>query len=103
MDMYTPLESDWKLFRQRLPQWQENHMKKLCDEYAAILTGEQRGSEAFWEIEKRIRRDKERVGVIADMRRSLMYGHLWSLLEEGVITPDDLTGFSEELKALLLE
>ena len=43
------------------------------------------------------------MGVIADMRRSLMYGHLWSLLEEGVITPDDLTGFSEELKALLLE
>ena len=28
---------DWKLFMQKLPQWQEQHMEKLCSEYVKIL------------------------------------------------------------------
>ena len=30
-------ESDWKLFRKKLPGWQEVYMGKLTQEYAAIL------------------------------------------------------------------
>lgn len=32
-------ESDWKLFRTRLPIWQENHMEKLNQKYIALLAG----------------------------------------------------------------
>jgi len=35
MNRYS--EKDWKLFRQKLPQWQESHMEKLCKEYLEIL------------------------------------------------------------------
>ena len=30
-------ESDWKLFKKMLPQWQERYMKKLIGQYVEIL------------------------------------------------------------------
>ena len=48
-------ESDWKLFRKKLPGWQEVYMGKLTQEYAAILAGPGLASEKFWKLEKRIK------------------------------------------------
>ena len=31
-------KNDWKLFRERLPGWQERYMDKLTREYAEFLT-----------------------------------------------------------------
>ena len=73
MSLYEPSKADWKLFRERLPGWQERYMVRLCDEYATILTGGKRGSDAFWEIEKRIREDKKSPGVQVNLV-SLRYG-----------------------------
>lgn len=95
--MYQVKERDWKLFRQRLPGWQEAYMDKLNQEYLRLLSGEGLASEKFWELEKRIRMDKKSVGVVADMRRSQMYSNLLSLLVDEIIREDDLDGFSEEL------
>ena len=91
-------ESDWKLFRARLPEWQSAYMDRLNQEYIAILTGPGRPSEKFWALEKRISKDQRHTGVIADMRRSVMYQNLLSLLNEGAITLADLDGFSEDLR-----
>lgn len=44
-------EYDWKLFRQRLPGWQEAYMQKLIDEYTAMLTGPGAASDKFWDLE----------------------------------------------------
>lgn len=30
---YDTTKADWKLFQEKLPNWQENFMKKLNDEY----------------------------------------------------------------------
>ena len=49
------------------------------------------------DVEKRIRMDKKSIGVVADMRRSMMYTNLLSLLVNEIIREDDLKGFSEEL------
>jgi len=95
--MYQVKEQDWKLFRKKLPLWQEAYMDKLNQEYIRILSGESLASEKFWELEKRIRIDKKSVGVVADMRRSQMYSNLLSLLVNEIIGEDDLDGFSEEL------
>ena len=95
--MYQVKEQDWKLFRKKLPLWQEAYMDKLNQEYIRILSGESLASEKFWELEKRIRIDKKSVGVVADMRRSQMYSNLLSLLVNEIIREDDLDGFSEEL------
>ena len=91
-------ESDWKLFRQRMPAWQERHMESLVREYTALLSGSGKASDKFWALEKRIREDQQHVGVVARMSRSNMYTNLFALLQDGVITLYDLDGFSNDLK-----
>lgn len=98
MNIYEPSKADWKLFREHLPEWQENYMARLCDEYAAILTGKERGSEAFWTIEKRIREDKKQPGVMAQVSKSEMPWIALGLLRDQAITLEDLDGFSDDLK-----
>lgn len=90
-------EKDWKLFRKNLPGWQEAYMEKLCKEYAGILSSSSNASDKFWELEKRINKDKNDTGVSARMSRSMMLENITSLLQEGAITVDDLDEFSEEL------
>ena len=91
-------EKDWRLFRQKLPGWQEAYMDRLNREYVALLTGEGKASDKFWELEKRIRNDKRSVGVVAEMRRSMMYNNILSLIYDDVIGLDDLDDFSDELR-----
>lgn len=88
---------DWKLFRQRLPGWQEAHMDRLNRAYAEILAGAGKPSEKFWTLEKRIREDKHRPGVQLQLKRSELVCTLAILLNDGVITPNDLKGFSDGL------
>ena len=99
--MYQVNEQDWKLFRKKLPLWQEAYLDRLNQEYIQLLSGAGSASEKFWELEKRIRRDQNSVGVVADMRRSQMYSNLLSLLVNEIIREDDLDGFSEELSETL--
>ena len=91
-------ESDWKLFRQKMPVWQERHMKSLVREYAVLLSGSEKASDKFWALEKRIREDQRHVGVVARMSRSNMYTNLFALLQDGVITLNDLDEFSDDLR-----
>ena len=100
MYMQQPVkESDWKLFRKRLPEWQEQYMSRLLQEYMEMLGNEkEKASTRFWGLDKRLKADKRDVGVIAEMSRSKMHGNLIALLDEGAITLDDLEGFSEELQ-----
>lgn len=99
--MYQVKEQDWKLFRKKLPLWQEAYLDRLNQGYIQLLSGAGSASEKFWELEKRIRRDQNSVGVVADMRRSQMYSNLLSLLVNEIIREDDLDGFSEELSETL--
>ena len=101
--MYNVNESDWKLFRKLLPGWQERYMGRLLGEYATIIAGQGLASNRFWNLQKRLRKDVRKVGVSAEMRRSVMVMNLWSLLHEDAITKDDLDGFSDELRQSLLD
>ena len=91
-------EKDWKLFRKKISDWQENYMDKLNHEYIEILSGEGNPSDRFWKLVKRINEDKRDTGVSAEMSRSCMDRNIMSLLREGAITVDDLSDFSEELQ-----
>ena len=51
-------EKDWKLFRSRIPDWQEAYMDRLNHEYIELLSGEGNPSDKFWALEERIREDK---------------------------------------------
>lgn len=92
-------EKDWKLFRKKVADWQENYIEKLTREYIDLLSGEGYASDKFWELDRRIKQDKKKAGVmITDMSRSNMMFIIMQLLNEKVITLEDLADFSDELK-----
>lgn len=91
-------ESDWKLFRSRLPGWQEAYMARLNKEYIELLSGPGTASDKFWELEKCIRRDKKAGGVTMRISRTYMDLNIMSLIANGVIGLDDLEGFSDDLR-----
>ena len=95
-------EKDWKLFRQKLPEWQRKHMAKLVEEYKKLLNSDMIASEKFWDLDKRIRSDKKSIGVIVrDVRRSRFLQIMLALLNDGVITIDDLADFSDEMRSTI--
>lgn len=97
--MYKVTEKDWKIFRKKIIMWQENYMQKLNNEYIKLLQRENVPSKNFWDLEKRIFKDKRSVGVvISNMRRSTMIQNILELLRDDIIQFDDLNDFSEELK-----
>lgn len=92
-------ERDWKLFRSKLPDWQENYMDKLNHEYMEILNGDGNPSDRFWALEERIRKDKRDTGVVVrGASRSNMLENIMALIREGAIGVEDLAEFSEELR-----
>jgi len=96
------VEKDWKLFRKKVVDWQENYIEKLTRVYIDLLSGEGNASDKFWELDKRMKKDKKKAGVlITDMSRSNMIFIIMQLLDEKVITLDDLADFSEGLRERL--
>ena len=48
-------KADWKLFQEKLGDWQERYMDKLNQKYIKILQDtEGYPSDRFWKLEKRI-------------------------------------------------
>ena len=91
-------KSDWKLFREKVPQWQEHYMEKLCREYIQMLSSPGNASEHFWELEKRMKQDKKNPGVLLELRKSETIWDIAIFVKNKIITMDDLDGFSNELK-----
>lgn len=92
-------KKDWKLFREKLPEWQENYMEELIKDYVNFLNDDKKhASEKFWKLEKRIKEDKRHPGVIMEMRKSETIWDIVRLIRLKVITYDDISDFSDELK-----
>ena len=74
-------------------------MGKLVEEYKALLNGNEQSSDKFWALWNRLKQDKHSPGVmLGDMSRSNMRMNLLLLLRHGIITIQNLDGFSEELR-----
>lgn len=91
-------EADWRLFREKIPQWQENYIDRLNREYMHLLGEERAPSEKFWSLQERLKKDINSVGVRLEMRRSDMLDNIVQLVGEGVIDMEDLHDFSDTLK-----
>lgn len=91
-------KKDWKLYREKIGEWQENYMDRFCKEYVQLLQGDAAPSERFWVLEERIKEDKRRPGVRIELRKCDMMFDLVRLIREEVITFDDLSEFSEDLQ-----
>lgn len=91
-------EKDWKLFNNKLPQWQESFIEKKINEYIKLLNENMLASEKFWKLDKIMKEDKHHPGIIIRDRisrsnYSLIVANLVGLK---VINLSDLEGFSEE-------
>ena len=91
-------KSDWKLFRARIAEWQEDYMERLVKEYIDVLNGTGNTSDKFWELEERIMKDKKHPGVMLELSKGNMIFDIVVLINSGVITTADLEGFSDELR-----
>ena len=92
-------KKDWKLFRERLSDWQENYMEGLVKAYADFLNDDKKpASEKFWELEKRIKEDKRHPGVIMEVSKAEVLWDIVRLIRLKVIAYDDLSDFSDELQ-----
>lgn len=91
-------ESDWKLFRKKIVEWQENYMDNLNQEYIKLLSQDENPSDKFWKLSKRINKDKRSPGVVIDLRRSTMVVNILDLLNNKIIEIGDLDDFSDILK-----
>ena len=90
-------KADWKLFRERVFGWQEHYMEQLAKEYVELLTSPGNASDHFWALEKRIKQDKKHPGVLIELRKSTAIWDIAYFVRDGVITRDELEGFSEDL------
>ena len=90
-------KSDWKLFRERIGDWQEDYMERLCKEYVSILESDVPASSNFWEVEKRLKEDRRSPGVQLRLEKRNVDTDLVRLMRTGAVSKEDLNGFSDEL------
>ena len=90
-------KADWKLFRERVPEWQERYMERLTKQYIELLGSPGNASDHFWELEKRIKKDKRHPGVILEMKITEAIWDIALFIKKRIITLKDLEGFSQDL------
>ena len=73
-------------------------MNRLCREYIDLLSSDIKASNRFWELEKRIKDDMKKTGVVVTMSRSKMIFNIVNLVYDGAISMDDLEEFSDDVK-----
>lgn len=75
-------------------------MECLANEYVSLLNNDSMpASDRFWELEKRIKKDKKNPGVIIQLKKSDAIWDIAAMINLRVITVDDLADFSDDLKA----
>lgn len=90
-------KADWKLFQDRLRLWQENYMERLIEEYVKMLQGPENASSKFWQLDRKLKSDRLNPGVSLVLDKQEVINDLVNMIKIGVITLDDLEGFSEGL------
>ena len=90
-------ESDWKLFRERLPGWQERFMNQLLIDYVQMISSDGAVSDRFWALDERLKQDKKSPGVLMSPSKSELPWDLARMIRCGVISSLDMDGFSEDL------
>ena len=76
----------------------KNYIANLSKEYIEILLRDGSFAKNFWNFPNKIYKDKRKIGVVIDMRRSRMINNILELLDDKVIDFNDLEEFRDELK-----
>ena len=92
-------KADWKLFMEKVPEWQESYMERLLKEYVKMLQSKKPASTKFWDLDKRIKADKRNPGVQMQLDKGEAIFDIVTMINLGIITQGDLSDFSDSLKA----
>lgn len=95
-----PKESDWKLFRQRVPEWRERYLAKKNSEIVAMLIDPAKTpTERFWDAKEQMgKQAKILVSCLDGHSRSTMTMYLYLMYGHGLVVDADLAEFSEALR-----
>lgn len=77
-----------------------NNESKLCyyKKMIEIQNKIKNASDKFWELEKRIKKDKKYPGIIMEMSKSEAIWNIVYLIRLGIIEYDDLADFTDDLR-----
>jgi hypothetical protein len=100
-----PLESDWKTFRKRVPEWRERYLVSRNREIARLLSDESKTpTERFWEAKEQIDKDARLlVDLLDGHSRSKMERYLLAMYGKEFISDADLEEFSDALRERILK
>ncbi|MHA2284188.1 MAG: hypothetical protein ACXAC5_25395 [Promethearchaeota archaeon] len=98
-------ESDWKIFRKRIPEWRERYLQRKNKEIISVLTDKNKTStEQFWDAKEKMEEEaKILVDCLDGHSRSKMDWYLLLMYSHGLINNDDLEKFSRELREQVLK
>lgn len=98
-------ESDWKKFRVLVPVWRERYIGERNAKIKAMLDeSKTTETERFWEVHRMMEKDARILETCLDgYSRSKMWFHLMLMRKAGMITRDDLAGFSQELQKQIFD
>lgn len=99
-----PIESDWKIFCRRVPEWRERYLAEKNKEVAAIFTDNSKTpTDRFWRAKERI---EEEARILFDCldghSRSKMRWYLLLMYRYGLVVDKDLYEFSNALREEIL-
>ena len=95
-------ESDWKLFSKKFYEWKDRYTERFISDYKAILDSDETATDKFFELQDRIYKDSRAVvfHLPGMFSRNNMHLNIMALLNNGVITIDDLSEFSDDVKEM---
>ena len=94
------MESDWRKFRDMVPQLRERYLAERNARIARIFADPKKNeTERFWDAEALIRKEAITLRrALDDIRRSTMWLRLSEMRAAGILKRGDLAAFSEELQ-----
>ena len=73
-------------------------MERLLKEYVKLLQSKKPASIKFWDLDKRIKKDKKNPGVQMQHDKGEAIFDIVTMINLGIITQEDLAYFSNDLK-----
>lgn len=103
MPLEKPKESDWKRFRAIVPALRERYLAKKNQTIGELLGAPGRSeTERFWDVHNLVQQEATTLRSCLDGHsRSSMTTYLLTMRGVGMLTDEDLAGFSPELQELL--
>ena len=93
-------EADWKAYKKNVDHWRERHLEQVNARLKNALSDPNKTpTEAFWDTEEKLGEEaKVLQHCFREHKRSSMKFNLTLMLGHGIITKDDLSDFSGEMR-----